>query len=308
MASALRAVLMTTLLALSMRGDPIIADVLYVPRITAEISGYNAMSPMQKVQALRVYAYKHTPLAAVQKFLIRRDLAAISLQEVYANFDAEKRGVWCGDTAMLLARIYRAAGFEAWVYNFGKKDLLTHVTTLVKVKREIYLQDAYLNFEYLDEAGQPLPFREVVGLIRDGHPPLAATYVTEKLGYFSNSEQVEHWTGEYYHKASCMAEPGGLKCSAPITLERFLEVFYLMDKTYDFLEVEGWPRQVGYLMLYPISLAPYGGSIEFANDMLAQIQAMNDEHRRSGPSPLNNDETKLSTATRSNHSLGADSR
>ena len=45
----------------------------------------------------------------------------------------------------MLSRVYKAAGFNSWLYNFGVvDDDVTHLTTLVEVDGDVILQDFLL--------------------------------------------------------------------------------------------------------------------------------------------------------------------
>src|SRR5262249_1406472 len=142
--------------------DALPADRDYVKSITASIPGYETMTKIEKVRALRQYVYQHTPVAWAEKFLIHDQVVDLPLQEAYSLFDKTIGGVWCGGTAIMLSRVFKAAGFSSWLYNFGVIDGPSHVTTLVEVDGNIIVQDAYFNIEYVDDQGTPIPFDELV--------------------------------------------------------------------------------------------------------------------------------------------------
>lgn len=252
--------------------DALPQDEAYVKGVIDQIPGYATMTPLNKVRALRVYVFQKTPLAAVNDFNIHTKVVNLPLKDAYTAFDANEGGVWCSGTAIMLVRVYKAAGFNAWIYDFGQKDVLTHATTLVEVDGKVYLQDAYLNFEYMDSKGAPIEFLDVVKRVRDGRPPLVRSQVQTKKAFFTNQSNAEEWVGIHKDKMTCTPEARGLECEAPITLSRFLEVFFLMDKTYDFLEARGWPRQVDYLLLYPMGVVSlYSDTVEKGQSIRATI-------------------------------------
>jgi hypothetical protein len=96
--------------------DALTADRAYVTGITASISGYEQMSYIEKVRALRLYVYQHTPVGAP---LVHDQVVNLPLKEAYAVF-AKGGGVFCGGTSIMLSRVYKAAGFNSWVYDFGE--------------------------------------------------------------------------------------------------------------------------------------------------------------------------------------------
>jgi hypothetical protein len=134
------------------------ADRIYVDSITASIPGYETMTDIEKVRALRLYVFQHTPVGDP---LIHFEVVTQPLKDAYALF-AKTGGVYCGGTAIMLSRVYKAAGFNSWVYDFGVTGFATHATTLVEVDGDTILQDTFLNYEYVDAHGMPIPFTELV--------------------------------------------------------------------------------------------------------------------------------------------------
>ena len=151
----------------------------------------------------------------------------------------------------MLSRVYKAAGFKSWLYDFGdieSESPTTHQTTLVEVDGEVIFQDAYFNYEYVDAQGIPIPFLELISLVRAGVPPAAKEGVADKDWLFQSLEEVDLWVGR--HK-TCHNSTTGVRCIATITLSRFLE---MEPGMLDYLGQVGEPRQIEYLLLHPISL------------------------------------------------------
>jgi hypothetical protein len=227
-------------------------DRLYVASITASIPGYETKSDIEKVRALRLYVYQHTP---VGKPLVHDQVIDLPLSDAYAVF-AKGGGVYCGGTAIMLSRVYKAAGFNSWLYDFGEPEErdggpATHETTLVEVDGDVIIQDAYLNYEYVDAHGKPIPFLDVISRIVDGTPPTATAGVADRVWRFNGADQAEEFAGPYKDAVRCQDTATGVSCNAIITLSGFLAVDSGIP---DFLEGIGWPRQIEYLMLYPIAL------------------------------------------------------
>jgi hypothetical protein len=225
--------------------DALPADRDYVASITASISGYEAMTDIEKVRALRQYVYQHTPF---ENPLIHDQVVDLPLSDAYAVFAKGVGGVYCGGAAIMLSRIYKAAGFDSWLYDFGDIESdspTTHQTTLVKVDGDVVLQDAYFNFEYVDSRGMPISFLDLITLIHAGVPPAAKEGVADKDWPF---EEADLWAGP---QKACHSTTTGIRCIATITFSRFLE---LEPNMLDFLEKVGEPRRFEYLLLHPISL------------------------------------------------------
>jgi hypothetical protein len=243
------------------------ADRDYVEGIIGSIPRYEDMTTLEKVRALRRYVYSHTPMAWAEKFLIHDQVVNLPLKKAYTIFEKEKvGGVWCGGTAIMLSRVYKAAGFNSWVYNFGAIDGPTHVTTLVEVDGGIILQDAYFNIEYVD-AGMPVPFLELISIIRKRAAPNPQTESSSRVVLFQDLAEAKKVLGPETNK--CQGEIAGVRCSAAISLSHYLDLDEERD-LYEFLESRGWPRQFEYLMLYPISV------VSMYSDTVGQAQSLLD--------------------------------
>lgn len=153
----------------------------------------------------------------------------------------------------MLSRVYKAAGFNSWTYDFGEPEErdggpTTHQTTLVEVDGDVILQDAFFNYEYVDDLGKPIAFLDLISRIIEDRPPAATAGTEFKLWLFKDRADVEQWVGP---NETCQSTARGVRCIATITLWRFFENG---SDILDFLELRGWPRQLEYLMLYPIKL------------------------------------------------------
>lgn len=251
------------------------ADKSFASRVVGGIPGYFVKTPLEQARALRDYAFQTVPLAAVEDFLFHDRVVNLPLEEGLSLMSEEKGGVFCGATAVYLARLYAATGFDAWTYNFGLLDTFTHVTTLVRIDGEIYVQDAYLNFEYMDESDAPVPFHEVILRTAAGNPPPVRGGGGNKPGYFQDAANVLTWSGDDFDVETCEPIEGGLFCHAPITLERIMETYFLADQIWATLESDGWPAIVDYLLLYPVDITSlYQETAEDAAQLNAWLQAL----------------------------------
>ena len=177
--------------------DALPADRNYVASITASISGYEAMTDIEKVRALRLHVYQQTPF---ENPTIHDQVVNLPLGDAYAMFAKGVGGVYCGGAAIMLSRVYKAAGFDSWLYDFGDIESdspTTHQTTLVEVDGDVILQDAYFNYEYVNSRGMPIPFLDLITLIHAGVPPAAKDGVPDKDWLFQSLEEADLWVGPY---------------------------------------------------------------------------------------------------------------
>jgi hypothetical protein len=252
--------------------DALPADRLYVASISNSIAGYNTMTEIEKVRALRLYVYQHT---SVSDPIIHDQVVNLPLKDAYSMFESGLGGgVMCGGTAIMLSRVYKAAGFNSWVYNFGAIDGPSHVTTLVEVNGDVIVQDAYFNFEYVDDDGMPIPFPELITRILRGAPPTAKVIEENKVIVFRDLASAEKWIGD---TTTCQTVAHvrpwriGVRCNAPMFLSRYLDI---ETGIYAFLESRGWSRKVEYLMLFPLGL------VSMYTDTIGQAESLLDEINR----------------------------
>jgi hypothetical protein len=250
--------------------DALPSDRLFIAGITASIPGYDRMTDLEKVRALRRYVYQTTPVGIP---LVPDEILDLPLRDTYAAF-AKGGGVFCAGASIMLSRVYTAAGFSSWVYDFGDKKSFegptTHQTTLVEVGGEVILQDAYLNFEYADAQGKPIPFLDLISRIVDGAAPTAKAGAEDRPWLFSSRDEAENYVDPEAAK-TCQETATGVNCRVTITLSRFLEVDSGIP---DYVESIGWPRQMEYLLLYPLGL------VSMYSDGVARAESLWDDLRR----------------------------
>ena len=248
--------------------DALPADRLYVTGITATIRGYEQMTAIEKVRALRLYVYEHTPVGAP---LVHDQVVNAPLSDAYAIF-AKGGGVFCGGTSIMLSRVYKAAGFNSWVYDFGELEApdgdTTHETTLVEVDGKVILQDAYLDFEYVDPEGKhSVPRGDFPHRCRQPTKPQSGS--AKPTVAFQQQRQIRDVHRPQGRNALSDAAVG-VTCPVTITLSRFLEVD---SGILDHLEFRGYPRRMEYLMLYPLALiSMYSDGVPRAEYLLNEVK------------------------------------
>lgn len=208
------------------------------------------VDPQSKVAEIRQRIYEQTDLAAGGWRLI--EAYPRSTQELLAIYKANTGGVFCGGTAYTLQQAYSDAGYEAWILYYGfQLPLLTHSTTLVRVGDTIYLQDAYLNFDY------PVPFFEVLDQLRAGVVPKPRVSPGDRdVLVLSKKDISRSWAVAPGSPCAELAE--GYVCRTPANLTLLLQRYMTTDPigvaTLDRLEELGLPRDVNYLLLLPFAI------------------------------------------------------
>lgn len=237
--------------------DALPADRQYMQSLVAEIPGFQDMDAFAKVAALRELAFRKTPLAADSSSRFVGRMSTLPLQDALSLMEEKNSGVWCSHTAQSYVRMLKGAGYDAWVYSYGERGLLTHATVLVEVDGEIYLQDPYLNFWFEDERGAWLPFMEAMRRMASGESPPVRTAISRKPGIFQDERHALNWNDNSAEPPVCASVGTHLKCETSVSLEKFSEVHYLIEPTLDFIEARGLPRGIEFLMLFPMSVVAY---------------------------------------------------
>ena len=156
------------------------------PRLNPQHPHHAELSDWDAVCMLRDFSYRHTNWANdVNSDSYRRGEAQVerlygnagSLEEVFAFFARDGGGVVCGHTALVLERLYRAFGYEAWRVGVGfspptkNGSNYTHMQTLVRIadgdgperRNIVTLQDPSTNVGYVDaRSGRPLDYFELL--------------------------------------------------------------------------------------------------------------------------------------------------
>lgn len=134
-------------------------------KIHEVIPDYDQLDDFEKVRRIREWVYSWTDLGH-GKEMESRSSNFVRFQPIYSSyegFEKNELAVYCAGTSMALYKVYRLLGFPARTYGFGFfPSKQTHVLTLVHVQGKEYIQDAFGNYEILDEKDKPLPFEELL--------------------------------------------------------------------------------------------------------------------------------------------------
>ena len=229
--------------------DPVAAAAL------ASLTPAQRADDFETVRALRRFLYRRLPLASNGDYWVTDPPVreAATLASAMKLFETAEKGVWCQAAAVLLARLYEAAGYRAWVTSYGDPKSLTHTVTLVQIGSQLYLEDAYFNLDYVRPDGAPLPYFEALEALSLKRTPQVRQDLDFRLGIFPDPQVAKEWTPPGLHRdIVCTRPEAPYLCSVSLTAARFAEVFYIRDKVKAFLTRNGQPPDFRYLMIYPL--------------------------------------------------------
>jgi hypothetical protein len=212
----------------------------------------------EKLSELREEMFERILIANKAAYLVELPWGA-SLEDILRTFEAEEGGVWCAGAAFVLFKAYVERGLDAYSYFYGFPGGFTHVTTLVRIRDDLYLHDAYLNFAYAE------PFFDLLREVADGRPPRAVigrarrrpvlAAAVNTLGWFREGEGSSPWRD---------SRPGFRIYSAEMSLPTLHEKYREPDlgEALDRVEAEGLPRDLTSLLLYPFGLTGSEGWVD----------------------------------------------
>jgi hypothetical protein len=129
-------------------------------------------SDYQATKLLRIWADTWIDIAATGDTLGSDDFLVSNIDDRYRRFLKNEGGVFCFHAATTLMAVYHEFGFDAWVLSIGDANTYTHAVTLVRVGKKLVVQDAYLNYSFVDRSGHPLDVREAMRRLRRGRTDL----------------------------------------------------------------------------------------------------------------------------------------
>lgn len=182
-----------------------------------------------------------------------------SLEDILRSFEAEEGGVWCAGAAFVLFKAFIERGLDACIYFYGFPGGFTHATTLVRIRDDLYLHDAYLNFAYAE------PFLDLLRRVAEGRTPAPVigtsrrrpvlAQARDEMGWISEGTGISPWRP---------ARPGVRLYSAEMSLPTLHEKYREPDlgEALDRVEAEGLPRDLASLLLYPFGLTGRDGWVD----------------------------------------------
>lgn len=223
----------------------------------------------EKVNLLRQWAYEHIDWSS-QSVLIENqvDFYKKSAPEIFTYFDGDKGGVYCGGAAYSLRKLYELYGYKAFTVDMGKKDVATHVLTLVEIncngKKILSIQDPTFNLTYTNKEGMPLDYIQLLQMLKlkkdeeivgnkgkDKYRDFLVGHDERSLGISPYIEQ----------SINPIVQSGGmLKYKASFVLNIFsIEV---EKNLYPSLVRDGYSPNIKYLFLYPLAVGGNQGANE----------------------------------------------
>jgi hypothetical protein len=253
--------------------QPIPADHL-AAAAKAQLTAAERADPLAAMRSIRRFAYRNILFSGLGDGQINQEVLEQGgdLKSALAIVDRRKEGLWCLGTAVVLAHLYNELGFEAYPFSWGENSTLAHAEVLVKVGSNWYLQDAYFNFDYADETGRPLPYREVVEGFRDGRPPVVRQDYDERIGLFANLKNaIEYVPTSHQRQVDCEPDGSRMRCDVTMTLARFGESWSRRRAAEAALEGFGLPSdRLDYFVLFPKWFSKRGAGFNSIDD--AELQ------------------------------------
>ncbi|HZU35612.1 MAG TPA: hypothetical protein VFA18_06885, partial [Gemmataceae bacterium] len=132
-----------------------------------------ALDDWSRVCLLRQWAWQHIPWCSRSLLLDQKPAISLYCRDapgVFAYLLSDSGGVWCGGAAYALAKLYELYGYPAWTYDYGLPEVMTHVTTVVRIQlrgqRMLVVQDPTFNLTYTAPNGMPLDLATLLKQLR----------------------------------------------------------------------------------------------------------------------------------------------
>lgn len=240
----------------------------FVDAARASLSPADRADPLAAIRAYRRFAYSNMLFSGGQDGGLNAVLFAKTsdLRSALLSIQSSRSGVWCTGAAVVLARLYEELGYKTQIIAWGSQSRLGHTQVLVQVRGDWYLQDAYFDFDYVDEHGRPLPYTEVLRRFKSGNPASIRQDLDERIGLFSSLKNAAEYVPPLYqNNIDCVKRDEAYACDVTMTVSRFLESWFQRAALEKFLGDAGLPKdRPDYLSLYPTGVwetrrgEPYG--------------------------------------------------
>ncbi len=234
------------------------------------------LSEWDRVGLLRSWVYEVSDIAASEETLLRNFAAFDSLEfdPLMEILDNNRGGLWCAETADLLAKVLIEYGFYPRKVQFGIRDDVdvTHAFIVVDVKYKDQnvstVQDAYFDNTFVDPNGAPLDYFELLRRIKAGrYEDIVVRYGDRSVAKDVLIAKTDSYSGWLSRKsgfeglASCDAlGERGYRCQLRPSLEGFIEDFE-SEELLDALETRGAARRFMSLLLFPYGVLKQGSYV-----------------------------------------------
>jgi hypothetical protein len=203
----------------------------------------------RRVRRLRKKVYQELPAATTSRVadLDRR----ISYRDIIATVQRGQLGVDAAGAALALCRACIEKGLDAWCYEFGFPQILTHTVTIVEVDGVLQVHDAFFNLGYR------LSFHDMLQSLRNGNAVASKRAARDRKIYImdpaAEPERTVRWLEA---KANRELEPeNGLRRFELVWgPEGFTATCPAIDMVSRALAERGYPGDLQYLMLHPVAV------------------------------------------------------
>jgi hypothetical protein len=203
----------------------------------------------RRVRRLRRKVYQELPAATASRVA---DLDhRISYRDIIATVQRGQLGVDAAGAALALCRACIEKGLDAWCYEFGFPQILTHTVTIVEVDGVLQVHDAFFNLGYR------LSFHDMLQSLRNGNAVASKRAARDRKIYImdpaAESERTVRWLEA---KANRELEPenGLRRFELAWGPEGFTATCPAIDAVARALAERGYPGDLQYLMLHPVSI------------------------------------------------------
>lgn len=208
------------------------------------------VTELRAANLLRSWTASWIDVSAGVGTLLPGERYAGTADDFYTAFAKDEGGVFCWGAAIVMAKVYREFGFEAWAYAYGTGSAYgtpepptSHALTLVRVNGEVIIEDAYLNYSLVNPNHSPLSILETLELLRAGKANMVRHDEPKKEirrdilylpGEYTSAlhPRPGNWTGNNYpakdsrNMRRCITTVYGKKCSVAISYERLLRFYW----------------------------------------------------------------------------------
>jgi len=240
-------------------------------RILLEFPNWTNMTDWERVTALRHWAAVRIDLSSESLLLTKNksfSFYAQSVSTIFQAFENNMGGVWCGGAAWTLMLLYQLFGYESHYLGSGIESYDTHAETLVNIdaggSRVVSVQDAYFDIGYANQDGRPLDYFRMLSILRSHGdkeiqivpPPdlgitrgLLVTVSEEPLWHKTSPPSWLNVSDSYITLAN-----GWLLFTVNFSAASFEKYSPSAQRFLDFLAIQGYPRSLIYIHLYPFQI------------------------------------------------------
>jgi hypothetical protein len=183
-----------------------------------------------------------------------------SSADLATALEQSHRGAQPGGAALALWQACSDRGLRAWCYEFGFAESLTHAVTVVEIDGVLQVHDAFFNLSY------PLGFHDLLDSLRDGNAVNTRREIRDRKIYLLDPAH-EPKTTVHWLEANAYRELEPVNGLRRFELlwnpEAFAATCSAIDGVYRDLAARGYPSDLQFLMLHPVSV--FDGAKYFRN-------------------------------------------